>query len=142
VRKQFLWDFVEGGAVRLDSSASQLRAQKTENEIVIDLGKDALCAIGTSRKMDDWYPARRLKNYPLAMVRFACDTRGRRGQYRKERLIAEYGDDVVLPGAYLSAKICPTSQSECLLHPRREDSGSKRCGRTTSSIGQVVLTCV
>jgi len=38
-----------------------------------------------------------LADYPTAMVRLACDRCDRRGQYRKDRLIAEHGADVVLP---------------------------------------------
>jgi hypothetical protein len=38
-----------------------------------------------------------LAEYPTDMVRLACSRYERRGQYRKDRLIAERGADVRLP---------------------------------------------
>ena len=38
-----------------------------------------------------------LAEHPGDMVRLVCDRCGRRGQYRKETLLARYGADIVLP---------------------------------------------
>ena len=38
-----------------------------------------------------------LAEYPKPMVRLVCKLCDRKGQYRKERLLAEHGPDVALP---------------------------------------------
>jgi hypothetical protein len=40
----------------------------------------------------------KLANYPHQMVRLACTKCDRRGQYKRERLIAEHGAGILLPG--------------------------------------------
>lgn len=40
---------------------------------------------------------RTLADHPSCMVRLACTKCERRGQYRRERLIAEHGADIKLP---------------------------------------------
>jgi hypothetical protein len=38
-----------------------------------------------------------LADWPYRMVRLACDHCPRRGQYRKETLVARFGGDVLMP---------------------------------------------
>jgi hypothetical protein len=38
-----------------------------------------------------------LRDYPGEMVRFACEKCGRAGQYRKQNLIKQFGNDIPLP---------------------------------------------
>jgi hypothetical protein len=74
-----------------------------------------------------------LADYPTAMVRLACDRCDRRGQYRKDRLIAEHGADVVLPDLrHKFAAGCPTpaiaqrrAASTTSILPREAESGPK-----------------
>ena len=39
----------------------------------------------------------KLSDYPGDTVRLACDKCGRKGKYRKQSLIAQYGGDIALP---------------------------------------------
>ena len=39
----------------------------------------------------------KLRDYPAAAVRLACERCGRAGQYRTDNLIAQYGGDIALP---------------------------------------------
>ena len=55
--------------------------------------------------------------WPLRMVRLACDNCDRRGQYRKETLIAKFGGDVLMPN--LRHKIANCS---------RRDAPGQACG--------------
>jgi hypothetical protein len=43
------------------------------------------------------YDSMTLGEYPKAMVRVVCSRCDRKGQYRKETLIAQYGSDVTMP---------------------------------------------
>jgi hypothetical protein len=43
------------------------------------------------------YTSMTLGEYPNAMVRVVCSRCDRKGQYRKETLIAQYGPDVTMP---------------------------------------------
>ena len=58
-----------------------------------------------------------LAEWPLRMVRLACDPCDRRGQYRKETLIAKFGGDVLMPD--LRQKI-----ANC----QRRDAPGQACG--------------
>jgi hypothetical protein len=42
--------------------------------------------------------ARTLASYPLRLVRLACTKCSRRGQYRRDHLIADHGADIAMPG--------------------------------------------
>jgi hypothetical protein len=44
---------------------------------------------------------------PVVVVRLACDLCPRRGQYRKETLIAQFGADVLMPGVRHLIAQCP-----------------------------------
>jgi hypothetical protein len=46
---------------------------------------------------EDWYGSHKLGAWPLPMVRLTCDRCDRRGQYRKDRLLAEHGPSIPLP---------------------------------------------
>jgi hypothetical protein len=53
------------------------------------------------------YTSPTLASFPNAMVRLVCDRCGRRGQYRKETLIREYGPDIVVPDLLVTLAKCP-----------------------------------
>jgi hypothetical protein len=38
-----------------------------------------------------------LRDHPTDMVRLSCDRCGRAGQYRKEKLIVQFGPEIALP---------------------------------------------
>jgi hypothetical protein len=48
-----------------------------------------------------------LAEWPYRMVRLACDLCPRRGQYRKETLIARFGGDVLMPDVRHLIAQCP-----------------------------------
>ena len=48
-----------------------------------------------------------LSEWPYRMVRLACDLCPRRGQYRKETLIALFGGDVLMPDLRHKIAQCP-----------------------------------
>jgi hypothetical protein len=52
-----------------------------------------------------------LAEWPYRMVRLACDLCPRRGQYRKDTLIARFGGDVLMPD---SPAKTPSSHLTCL----------------------------
>jgi hypothetical protein len=52
-----------------------------------------------------------LAEWPYPMVRLACDYCPRRGQYRKETLLARFGGDVPMPGR--AAPDCGMRAQEC-----------------------------
>jgi hypothetical protein len=64
------------------------------------------------------YSSPPLSAWPLPMVRFVCDECGRRGQYRKETLIARHGPDIVGPDLLVAVANCP----------RHKALGELRCG--------------
>jgi hypothetical protein len=41
------------------------------------------------------------------MIRFICDKCGRKGQYRKARLVGKYGPDVAMPDLLHKVADCP-----------------------------------
>jgi hypothetical protein len=53
------------------------------------------------------YKTPSLAEWPLQMVRLACDLCPRRGQYRKDTLIALYGGDVKMPDLRRKIAYCP-----------------------------------
>jgi hypothetical protein len=62
-------------------------------------------------------PTPTLAEWPDRMVRLTCDLCPRRGQYRKDTLIARFGGDVLMPDVrHLIAK-CP-----------RKDAPGAACG--------------
>jgi hypothetical protein len=57
-----------------------------------------------------------LADWPYRMVRLACDHCPRRGQYRKEMLIARFGGDVLMPDVgHLIAQCAAVFRSRRLL---------------------------
>jgi hypothetical protein len=58
-----------------------------------------------------------LAEWPLRMVRLACDHCSRRGQYRKETLIARFDGDVLMPDVRHLIAECP-----------RKDAPGAACG--------------
>jgi hypothetical protein len=48
-----------------------------------------------------------LAEWPYGMVRLACDLCPRRGQYRKDTLIARFGGDVLMPDLLDLIAECP-----------------------------------
>jgi hypothetical protein len=48
-----------------------------------------------------------LAEWPYRMVRLACDLCPRRGQYKKETLIARFGGDVLMPDVRHLIAECP-----------------------------------
>jgi hypothetical protein len=58
-----------------------------------------------------------LAEWPSRMVRLACDHCPRRGQYRKETLIARFGGDVLMPDVRQLIAQC-----------RRKDAPGQACG--------------
>jgi hypothetical protein len=48
-----------------------------------------------------------LAEWPYRMVRLACDLCPRRGQYRKETLVALYGGDMKMPDLRRKIAHCP-----------------------------------
>lgn len=48
-----------------------------------------------------------LADWPLQMVRLACDLCPRRGQYRKETLVALFGGDILMPDLRHKIAQCP-----------------------------------
>jgi hypothetical protein len=58
-----------------------------------------------------------LAEWPYPMVRLACDYCPRRGQYRKETLIARFGGDVLMPDVRHLIAQCP-----------RKDAPGTACG--------------
>jgi hypothetical protein len=66
-----------------------------------------------------------LAEWPTRMVRLACDYCPRKGQYRKETLLARFGGDVLMPDVrHLIA--------EC---PRKDAPGAARVGCSTRICG-------
>jgi hypothetical protein len=47
--------------------------------------------------MSTLYTSPRLRDWQLPMVRLACDQCGRKGQCRRERLLAEYDPEIPMP---------------------------------------------
>jgi hypothetical protein len=62
-------------------------------------------------------PAPTLAEWPYRMVRLACDYCHRRGQYRKETLIARFSGDVLMPDVRHLIAECP-----------RKDAPGAACG--------------
>jgi hypothetical protein len=60
-----------------------------------------------SSDMATLYSSPRLRDWPLPMVRLACDQCGRRGQYRHERLLAEYDPGEPMPDLRHLLAQCP-----------------------------------
>jgi hypothetical protein len=58
-----------------------------------------------------------LAEWPYRMVRLACDYCSRRGQYRKETLIARFGGEVLMPDVRHMIAECP-----------RKDAPGAACG--------------
>jgi hypothetical protein len=58
-----------------------------------------------------------LAEWPYGMVRLTCDLCPRRGQYRKETLIARFGGDVLMPDVRHLIAECP-----------RKDAPGAACG--------------
>jgi hypothetical protein len=57
--------------------------------------------------MSTLYSFPRLRDWQLPMVRLACDQCGRKGQYRRERLLAEYDPDMTMPDLRHLLARCP-----------------------------------
>jgi hypothetical protein len=53
------------------------------------------------------YSSPPLSAFPFDPVRLVCETCGRRGQYRKETLIARHGPDIVGPDLLVAVAQCP-----------------------------------
>ena len=53
------------------------------------------------------YKTPSLAEWPLRMVRFACSLCPRRGQYRKDTLVAKFGRDVLMPDLRYLVANCP-----------------------------------
>lgn len=64
-----------------------------------------------------------LGRYPRDYVRLACSRCSRKGQYRKETLIAEYGGDVRLPDLLVMIAKC-----------ERRGNASDPCGVVYSNL--------
>jgi hypothetical protein len=62
-------------------------------------------------------PTPTLAEWPYLMARLACDLCPRRGQYRKDRLIARFGGDVLMPDVRHLIAQCP-----------RKDAPGAACG--------------
>jgi hypothetical protein len=62
-------------------------------------------------------PTPTLAEWPLRMVRLACDHCPRRGHYRKETLLARFGGDVLMPDVRHPIAECP-----------RKDASGAACG--------------
>jgi hypothetical protein len=62
-----------------------------------------------------------LAEWPYRMVRLACDYCPRKGQYRKETLIARFGGDVLMPDVRHLIAECP-----------RKDAPGAACVRTST----------
>lgn len=63
------------------------------------------------------YTSPSLRDFPLDLVRVACEKCGRSGQIRKDRLIEKHGGDVVMPDLRHLIAECP-----------RRDNMSDPCG--------------
>lgn len=48
-----------------------------------------------------------ISEFPEGWVDLACDSCGRTGRLRKDRLIAEHGPDVALPDLLVTLAACP-----------------------------------
>jgi hypothetical protein len=57
--------------------------------------------------MSTLYTSPRLRDWQLSMVRLACDQCGRKGQYWRERLLAEYDPDMTMPDLRHLLARCP-----------------------------------
>jgi hypothetical protein len=61
----------------------------------------------------------KLWDHPSDMVRFSCARCGRRGQYRKRNLIAQFGPDIALPDLRHEIALCELHQKAgdaCSVH--------------------------
>jgi hypothetical protein len=65
-----------------------------------------------------------LAEWPYRMVRLACDYCPRRGQYRKETLLARFGGEVLMPDVRHLIAQCP-----------RKDAPGRRAACTTRICG-------
>jgi len=54
-----------------------------------------------------------LAEWPYRMVRLACDLCPRRGQYRKNTLVARFGGDVLMPDVRHLIAQCPRRCAAC-----------------------------
>jgi hypothetical protein len=56
-----------------------------------------------------------LTEWPFRMVQLACDLCPRRGQYRKETLVARFGGDVLMPDVLHLVAQCPRKDGQARL---------------------------
>jgi hypothetical protein len=73
-----------------------------------------------------------LAEWPDRMVRLACDLCPRRGQYRKETLIARFGGDVLMPDVRTSLR----NARARMRRVRRAGCTTRICGSGATDVGR------
>jgi hypothetical protein len=61
--------------------------------------------------MSALYTSPTLRDWKLPMVRLACDRCERKGQYRRDTLIARYGTEVTMPDLRHLVAQCPIHET-------------------------------